>query len=51
MIDTVQFAQSLGNPFYLSYLAEKKFFDDAAFVNYLDYLQYFKKPEYARYLQ
>lgn len=47
----LQFVQSLSNPMYLNYLAREKYFDDENFVRYLDYLQYFRKPEYLRYLQ
>ena len=35
---------------YLNHLAATKHFDDPAFVAYLDYLQYFKRPEYVVYL-
>ena len=35
---------------YLNHLASEKMFDDPEFVAYLDYLQYFKEPKYARYL-
>ena len=31
-------------------LAQNRFFDDAAFVKYLAYLQYWKRPEYARFI-
>jgi mediator of RNA polymerase II transcription subunit 31 len=29
----------------------QKYFDNDEFVAYLDYLQYFRKPEYLKYLQ
>lgn len=45
-----QFVQSLSNPRYLQYLATEKLLDDAQFIAYLAYLQYFTRPEYARYL-
>jgi len=45
-----QFVQCLANPQYLNYLASQKIFDDSEFIAYLDYLQYFKEPKYARYL-
>ncbi len=35
---------------YLNHLATQKVFDQAEFIAYLDYLQYFRKPEYAKYL-
>lgn len=31
-------------------LAQRGYFKDQAFVNYLKYLQYWKQPEYAKYL-
>ncbi|KAI9852366.1 MAG: hypothetical protein M1838_000888 [Thelocarpon superellum] len=46
----LEFVQCLANPSYLNYLATQKLFDDAAFVAYLDYLQYFTRPEYAKFL-
>lgn len=30
-------------------LAQRRYFDDPAFVNYLTYLQYWRRPEYAKY--
>lgn len=31
-------------------LARNKHFEDPAFVRYLDYLTYFKRPEYVKYI-
>jgi hypothetical protein len=31
-------------------LAQSRFFEDPRFLNYLKYLQYWKKPEYAQYI-
>lgn len=31
-------------------LADNKYFDDPAFLAYLKYLLYWKKPEYSRYI-
>ena len=31
-------------------LAQQRYFQNPAFVNYLAYLQYWKRPEYAKYL-
>jgi len=45
-----QFVQSLSNPFYLQHLAVSKTLGTSEFVAYLNYLQYFKEPKYARYL-
>ena len=38
------------NPWYLNHLATQKLFDDGSFVAYLGYLQYFARPEYAKFL-
>lgn len=35
----------------LSVLAQRGYFKDKAFVNYLKYLLYWKEPEYAKYLK
>lgn len=32
-------------------IAQRGFFKDSAFINYLKYLLYWKEPEYARYLK
>lgn len=31
-------------------LSDNGYFDDERFIRYLDYLKYWKQPEYARYL-
>jgi mediator of RNA polymerase II transcription subunit 31 len=31
-------------------LAQSRFFSDEAFIQYLEYLQYWKEPEYAKYI-
>ncbi|KAH3758400.1 aldehyde oxidase and xanthine dehydrogenase [Pelomyxa schiedti] len=48
----LEFVQCLCNPEYLHYLARfhGKIFHDKAFINYLNYLQYWKQPQYARFL-
>jgi hypothetical protein len=46
-----QFVQCLANPAYLNYLAQQKMYDRPEFVAYLGYLQYFRDPQYAKYLQ
>ncbi|KAG9292081.1 hypothetical protein G9A89_017981 [Geosiphon pyriformis] len=46
----LEFVQSFANPFYITYLAQKGFLDNPAFVNYLKYLQYWKRPEYAKFI-
>jgi len=47
----LEFVQCLANPHYLNWLAQNKYFDDPAFINYLKYLQYWRRPEYARLIQ
>ena len=42
--------QSLANPQYLNHLASRKLLKTLAFVAYLDYLQYWSRPPYLRYL-
>ncbi|RKP10109.1 SOH1-domain-containing protein [Thamnocephalis sphaerospora] len=46
----LEFVQSLANPFYLHYLAQQDYFDDPCFVAYLEYLAYWRKPEYAKFV-
>eukprot|EP00246_Nothoceros_aenigmaticus_P000463 TRINITY_DN10698_c0_g1_i2.p1 TRINITY_DN10698_c0_g1~~TRINITY_DN10698_c0_g1_i2.p1 ORF type:complete len:174 (+),score=23.35 TRINITY_DN10698_c0_g1_i2:52-573(+) len=46
----LEFVQCLANPTYIHYLAQNRYFDDEAFVNYLKYLQYFQRPEYAKFI-
>lgn len=47
----LEFVQCLANPNYLNFLAQRGYLKEKAFVNYLNYLQYWKKPEYSRYLK
>ena len=46
----LEFVQMLGNPLYLNYLAAQHHLENENFVAYLDYLQYFTRPEYVKYL-
>lgn len=46
-----EFVQSLANPHYLNFLAQRGYFKESYFVNYLKYLLYWKRPEYARALK
>eukprot|EP01116_Phalansterium_solitarium_P000351 TRINITY_DN10223_c0_g1_i2.p1 TRINITY_DN10223_c0_g1~~TRINITY_DN10223_c0_g1_i2.p1 ORF type:complete len:128 (-),score=26.12 TRINITY_DN10223_c0_g1_i2:185-568(-) len=46
----LEFVQCLASPRYLNFLAQRKYFDDAAFVSYLKYLLYWKQPAYARFI-
>nr|CAG4650645.1 EOG090X0JFZ [Sida crystallina] len=47
----LEFVQCLANPNYLHFLAQRGYFKDAAFINYLKYLLYWKEPQYAKYLK
>ncbi|XP_058058667.1 mediator of RNA polymerase II transcription subunit 31 isoform X1 [Anopheles bellator] len=47
----LEFVQCLANPNYLHFLAQRGYFKDTAFVNYLKYLLYWKEPEYAKYIK
>ncbi|CAG8565276.1 16252_t:CDS:2 [Funneliformis mosseae] len=44
----LEFIQCLANPWYLNDLAQKEYFEDQTFLNYLEYLKYWKRPEYAK---
>ncbi|PAV76333.1 hypothetical protein WR25_24002 [Diploscapter pachys] len=46
-----EFVQALCNPHYLNFLAQRGYFKEAYFINYLKYLLYWKKPEYAKCLK
>ncbi|KAH9285247.1 Mediator of RNA polymerase II transcription subunit 31 [Echinococcus granulosus] len=46
----LEFVQSLGNPDYLTFLAQQGSFDKPEFINYLSYLQYWKSPSYSRFI-
>ncbi|KAF9116170.1 hypothetical protein BGX27_004510 [Mortierella sp. AM989] len=46
----LEFVQCLANPWYLHHLAQQQYFNQDAFVRYLDYLQYFRRPEYAKHI-
>jgi len=46
----LEFVQCLANPRYLHFLAQQRYFQDQAFVNYLKYLLYWKEPEYAKFV-
>ncbi|KAK3115102.1 Mediator of RNA polymerase II transcription subunit 31 [Teratosphaeriaceae sp. CCFEE 6253] len=45
-----EFVQSLANPLYIHHLAVSKLLDDPALVAYLAYLEYWRRPEYIKYL-
>uniref|UniRef100_A0A183TV30 Mediator of RNA polymerase II transcription subunit 31 n=1 Tax=Toxocara canis TaxID=6265 RepID=A0A183TV30_TOXCA len=46
-----EFVQALANPHYLNFLAQRGYFKETYFINYLKYLLYWKRPEYARALK
>ncbi|CAI2321890.1 unnamed protein product [Caenorhabditis sp. 36 PRJEB53466] len=46
-----EFVQALANPNYLNFLAQRGYFKEEYFVNYLKYLLYWKEPQYARCLK
>lgn len=46
----LEFVQALANPFYLHSLAQQNILSQPAFIKFLDYLQYWKEKEYARFI-
>ncbi|VDM95905.1 unnamed protein product [Thelazia callipaeda] len=46
-----EFVQALANPHYLNFLAQRGYFKETYFINYLKYLLYWKRPEYAKALK
>jgi mediator of RNA polymerase II transcription subunit 31 len=46
----LEFIQSLASPAYLHYLATTGILYQSSFLDFLRYLRYWKKPEYAKYL-
>lgn len=46
----LEFLQALSNPNYLHWLATNRYFQDKAFLNYLEYLNYWRKPEYVKFI-
>lgn len=47
----LEFVQSLGNPNYLHFLAQRGYMKDPCFINYVKYLQYWQEPAYVKYLK
>lgn len=47
----LEFIQLLGNFEYVKYLAKQGYFGEASFRNYLRYLNYWKTPEYAKFIE
>ncbi|XP_062164514.1 mediator of RNA polymerase II transcription subunit 31 [Alnus glutinosa] len=46
----LEFVQCLANPTYIHYLAQNRYFEDEAFIGYLNYLQYWQQPEYVKFI-
>lgn len=42
--------QCLANPLYLHELHLQKYLEDPAFLEYLKYMEYWRKPEYVRFI-
>lgn len=47
----LEFVQCLASPAYLHHLATTGILAEPSFLKFLEYLQYWKKPEYARLIQ
>eukprot|EP01084_Bolivina_argentea_P217684 369545_1 len=47
----LELVQSLASPEYLHFLAQSRYLDDPAFLAFLGYLTYWKRPEYAIYIK
>ncbi|EPQ65050.1 BgtA-20957 [Blumeria graminis f. sp. tritici] len=46
----LEFVQALASPLYLNHLASQKYFENPAFIAYLQYLQYWSRPPYSQFL-
>lgn len=46
----LEFVQALANPFYLHSLAQQNILSQPTFINFLQYLLYWKDKEYARFI-
>jgi len=46
----LEFVQLLCNPEYLKWLYSEKHFEKESFRKYLKYLEYFKRPEYSKFV-
>jgi len=47
----LEFVQALANPFYIHSLAQQNILEQQTFINFLDYLMYWKEKDYARFIQ
>lgn len=46
----LEFVQCLASPSYLHFLAQNEYFENADFIAYLNYLQYWRHPRYAKFV-
>ena len=46
----LEFVQALANPSYAHFLALEGFLDDDRMIRFIHHLQYFERPEYARFV-
>jgi mediator of RNA polymerase II transcription subunit 31 len=46
----LEFVQMLSNPSYLQFLAQNRTFESPEFIRYLNYLLYFTREPYTRYI-
>ena len=49
-LQELEFVCCLANPKYIAHLAQELYLEDPAFINYLDYLQYWRQAEYASFV-
>ncbi|CAE7819509.1 SOH1 [Symbiodinium sp. CCMP2456] len=47
--EELEFVQCLANPSYVMWLASQGFLGDTGFAHFLDYLCYWRRPQYVRY--
>lgn len=47
---TTQFVQCLAHPMYLHELFRQQYFEQEEMLNYLKYLEYWRKPEYVKFI-
>ena len=47
----LEFLQCLASPLYCQFLAQHDYLEDAKFLKFLDYLQYFRRPEYVGFVE
>ena len=47
----LEFVQCLSDPDYVHWLARDRYFEDDSFCSFLHYLDYWKRPEYVKYIQ